>query len=169
MLIFEIDVSGKQQTRAGASDQTSNSLRLNGGEGFDSPQLSVSAFKVAGEKLEKHYRWNFPALEVGDRITIRVSEEGLPDKPTVVDTAPSSITKDEKALMTHEVRKLRSLTRKLVAQAVEEDAHQGDTRELYCSFCGKSRTEVDQLIAGPSASICNDCVSACVEIAKSKS
>lgn len=29
---------------------------------------------------------------------------------------------------------------------------------LACSFCGKSRTDVDKLIAGPSVYICNECI-----------
>lgn len=32
---------------------------------------------------------------------------------------------------------------------------------LYCSFCGKSQHEVQQLIAGPVASICDECVDLC--------
>jgi len=35
---------------------------------------------------------------------------------------------------------------------------------LYCSFCGKSQTEVAKLIAGPTVYICNECVSICNEI-----
>ena len=31
-------------------------------------------------------------------------------------------------------------------------------QKLCCSFCGKSRSEVDKLIAGPNAYICNECV-----------
>ncbi|CAM4087421.1 ATP-dependent Clp protease ATP-binding subunit ClpX [Mycobacterium basiliense] len=30
--------------------------------------------------------------------------------------------------------------------------------QIWCSFCGKSNTEVDQLVAGPGVQICNDCV-----------
>ncbi|MBP4081477.1 ATP-dependent Clp protease ATP-binding subunit ClpX [Aeromonas sp. MrichA-1] len=33
-----------------------------------------------------------------------------------------------------------------------------------CSFCGKSKLEVKQIIAGPSVAICNECVSLCLEI-----
>lgn len=33
-----------------------------------------------------------------------------------------------------------------------------------CSFCGKSRSEVLKLIAGPSCCICDECVSLCNEI-----
>lgn len=28
----------------------------------------------------------------------------------------------------------------------------------YCSFCGKGKSEVQRLIAGPSVYICNECV-----------
>jgi len=35
----------------------------------------------------------------------------------------------------------------------------------YCSFCGKSQNELDQIIAGPAPhDICNECVDICVEI-----
>lgn len=33
-----------------------------------------------------------------------------------------------------------------------------DNEKLSCSFCGKSRDQVDKLIAGPSVYICNECV-----------
>ena len=41
----------------------------------------------------------------------------------------------------------------------------GDSSKLHsCSFCGKQQTEVERLIAGPSAYICNECVLLCTEI-----
>jgi ATP-dependent protease Clp ATPase subunit len=36
--------------------------------------------------------------------------------------------------------------------------------ELHCSFCGKSQHDVQRLIAGPKAHICNECVDACIEV-----
>lgn len=33
-----------------------------------------------------------------------------------------------------------------------------DNKNLHCSFCGKNRSEVDKLIAGPSVYICNECI-----------
>ena len=39
--------------------------------------------------------------------------------------------------------------------------------EVHCSFCGKAQTDVAQLVAGPSAFICNECVSICNEIIES--
>jgi ClpX C4-type zinc finger len=34
----------------------------------------------------------------------------------------------------------------------------------HCSFCGKGDAEVEKLIAGPSARICNECVGLCIVI-----
>jgi hypothetical protein len=39
-----------------------------------------------------------------------------------------------------------------------------DTNSLRCSFCGKSRDQVQRLFAGPTVYICNECVAACNEI-----
>jgi hypothetical protein len=35
---------------------------------------------------------------------------------------------------------------------------------LRCSFCGKSDSEVDRLIAGPGVYICDECVRLCNEV-----
>lgn len=37
-----------------------------------------------------------------------------------------------------------------------------------CSFCGKKMDNVELLIAGPGACICNECVDLCVEILNEK-
>lgn len=39
---------------------------------------------------------------------------------------------------------------------------------LFCSFCGKHRNEVDQLISGPGVFICNNCVELCMDIVESE-
>ena len=36
-----------------------------------------------------------------------------------------------------------------------------DNKELHCSFCGKSESEVQKLISGPGVYICDECVSLC--------
>lgn len=41
---------------------------------------------------------------------------------------------------------------------------EGDSKLLYCSFCGKSQHEVRKLIAGPSVFICDECVELCNDI-----
>ena len=44
-----------------------------------------------------------------------------------------------------------------------------EKKEMRCSFCGKSKSEVKRLIVGPCGSfICNECVEQCVDIIDSE-
>lgn len=36
-----------------------------------------------------------------------------------------------------------------------------NNQELHCSFCGKSKSEVNRLIAGPGVYICDECIESC--------
>jgi ATP-dependent Clp protease ATP-binding subunit ClpX len=44
----------------------------------------------------------------------------------------------------------------------------GDKNNLYCSFCGKQKDEIETLIAGPGIYICNECVGMCNTILEDK-
>lgn len=46
----------------------------------------------------------------------------------------------------------------------KENDKSGDSKLLYCSFCGKSQHDVRKLIAGPSVFICDECVDLCNDI-----
>lgn len=37
-------------------------------------------------------------------------------------------------------------------------------KKLYCSFCGKSETEVAAIVTSPGANICDDCVLECSKL-----
>ena len=39
---------------------------------------------------------------------------------------------------------------------------------LYCSFCGKTNHEVENLIAGPTVFICNECIDLCTTLVKER-
>ncbi|MBC8493450.1 MAG: ATP-dependent Clp protease ATP-binding subunit ClpX [Candidatus Thioglobus sp.] len=39
-----------------------------------------------------------------------------------------------------------------------------DKKELSCSFCGKAKSEVERLIAGPGVYICNECIESCHDL-----
>ncbi len=39
-----------------------------------------------------------------------------------------------------------------------------DNKSIRCSFCGKHQEQVDRLIAGPGAYICNECIHLCMSI-----
>ena len=43
-------------------------------------------------------------------------------------------------------------------------AKHSDNDTIKCSFCGKSRDEVDRILAGPGVYICNECIQLCREI-----
>ena len=43
------------------------------------------------------------------------------------------------------------------------------TNELHCSFCGKNKSEVERLIAGPSVYICNECIGSCHNLIEEQS
>ncbi len=36
-----------------------------------------------------------------------------------------------------------------------------NTKELNCSFCGKAKSDVERLVAGPGVYICNECIESC--------
>jgi len=42
--------------------------------------------------------------------------------------------------------------------------HEDPNRPALCSFCGKSQSQIDKLIAGPGVYICNECVELCIDI-----
>ncbi len=51
-----------------------------------------------------------------------------------------------------------------MAERKRDDKSKSGSKELTCSFCGKSRSEVLKLIAGPGVFICNECITLCNEI-----
>ena len=39
-----------------------------------------------------------------------------------------------------------------------------EKKSIRCSFCGKHEDQVDRIIAGPGAYICNECVQLCMSL-----
>lgn len=39
-------------------------------------------------------------------------------------------------------------------------------QEVHCSFCGKSQSAVEKIIAGPKVYICNECIELCNDVLK---
>ncbi|MDO4564791.1 MAG: ATP-dependent Clp protease ATP-binding subunit ClpX [Clostridia bacterium] len=44
--------------------------------------------------------------------------------------------------------------------------YRDDFDKVCCSFCGKRRSEVSKMIAGPNVYICNECVELCIDIVR---
>ena len=55
-------------------------------------------------------------------------------------------------------------------RAIKRQRERGDTEARgkgdFCSFCGKEKSEVERLIAGPSVLICDECIAECNLILK---
>ena len=86
----------------------------------------------------------------------------------MVDDCDVRLTRDEIAQLRRVIWKLSKLTTECGhtrrrSTDGEQDNKAGEIT-VYCSFCGRSQDEVEQLIAGPSVYICSTCISLCVEI-----
>ena len=64
--------------------------------------------------------------------------------------------------MTREDRREARRAARLQGTPSDDDA-------LLCSFCGKSKRQVEKLIAGPNVYICDECVDLCNEILEEES
>ena len=88
----------------------------------------------------------------------------------MVDNSDATLTRDEIALLRRIIRKLKILAGERDHAGKKSTGNEPDNKAVditvYCSFCGRSQHEVEQLIAGPSVYICDACVSLCVELRK---
>ncbi len=50
----------------------------------------------------------------------------------------------------------------------DEEEDENPESEIYCSFCGKGNLEIDQMVSGDEAFICNECIELCSDIVKSE-
>lgn len=50
------------------------------------------------------------------------------------------------------------------AALAERHDRLSSNEDLSCSFCGKSQREINKLIAGPTVSICDECIDLCNDI-----
>jgi len=49
-------------------------------------------------------------------------------------------------------------------RSVLEFARKASRRRLRCSFCGRDEADVERLVRGASAHICDDCIAKCVTV-----
>ena len=54
------------------------------------------------------------------------------------------------------------------AKKYDQLAKLNNSREVSCSFCGKSQSAVKKIVAGPGVFICDECVEVCNEILNEK-
>ena len=90
-------------------------------------------------------------------------------RQTLVDDLDLKLTRDEQVLLSRIIRKLEILAIERNRARWRPIADEPSDITVYCSFCGRSQDEVEQLIAGPTVYICDACVSLCVEIQEDNS
>ena len=89
------------------------------------------------------------------------------------DDSDAALTREEIARLRRVIWKLSRLTterghtRRRSTDGVQDNEAEEIT--LYCSFCGRSQDEANQLIAGPTVYVCDARVSLCAEILKDRS
>jgi hypothetical protein len=59
---------------------------------------------------------------------------------------------------------LEGSLKQALADHWENEVSPREKREEVCSFCGKARSEVFNMVAGSSGFICNECIKLCSEI-----
>ena len=92
MIAFEVALSGTKACTAGVGD-----------EGMLTCILSYVASRreleldVGGSVDGTHMNWAMPPLKVGDTVTIRIVETGLPDQPTTSEAEdPGLVEREER-------------------------------------------------------------------------
>ncbi len=131
MIHFEILLNGKILCDASVSDEDQLETALVKLTGHDKPVLNVTVFSPSKKYLRKYSSWQSKVVGIGDEVTIKINE--IEDE---LDSYLDGADEDQR-----EKKELES--------------------NIFCSFCGKGNLEVDQMIAGETAFICNECIDFC--------
>jgi Zn finger protein HypA/HybF involved in hydrogenase expression len=65
-------------------------------------------------------------------------------------------------------KKKRSSFPAKLSKAIKKKLGEEADVEIRCSFCAKPDSEVEDIIAGPAAYICNECVSKCAQVMRER-
>ena len=169
-MYFEITVNDDLSTTTGADKHTSMVLQLrwNSGGQLEDPKLWVDSFKARDDDIERHYKWDIGHLCAGDELRIRLLERGDASPPSKIDGKRPPFFKDEEILMGKAITNLKQAMAALENIDWEKEQSRRDFLfpgdKTVCSFCGKDKSEVVGLVAGPSVSICNECVLLSVQV-----
>lgn len=131
---FEVLVNGKLITDATVGIADQLEINLASVTGQDGAVLAVTAFLPDAPKRDSYVHTRDTVISPGDTVTI--SLEAVKGAAQTQVKAPSAESEDETSA---------------------EPA-------MTCSFCGKTNLDVEKIVAGANAFICNECVALCHEI-----
>lgn len=155
-------------------------IRLEAHNQRDTLQLSAEAKLEGGHAVIDHVRWDFNELPVGSTIEmISMTNAGLTDRFDPPDAAvplPSVEGESELALALAQLEDQQAAHHRKVALAELQQAAEQlgelspsdpyDEVTKCCSFCGRSRLEVNRMVASMTASMCDACIRDASELIK---
>jgi hypothetical protein len=134
MKCFEVTINGKTICTAGIED------------GVLSAILSYAKRRIISSEGSEDQ-----ALEINESLDIRVG--GLED------IEPGASAHVE--WLVQEISVGDEIRIKIIDSTTCDEPTSKEITYVECAFCGKKQSEVQKLIAGPSAHICNECVGNC--------
>ena len=131
---FEVLVNGKLSTDATVSIADQLEINLVSLTGQEGAVLAVTAFMPDGPKRDSYVHTKNTVLSPGDTVTI--SLEAVREAASTQIRGPGAESEDETST----------------------------DPAMTCSFCGKTNLDVEKIVAGSNAFICNECVAMCHEL-----
>jgi hypothetical protein len=149
-------------------------VSLEGQNQRDTLQIRAEATLIGGESIIEQLRWDFDEIPVGSTVELTsmpdsdVASRFDPPDAATRQARPESLVKPVQAIevdVDFERDAVLAELQKVADQLARrnpEDPHEDITR--YCYFCGRSRLEVNRMVASPKASICDSCIHDAVEL-----
>ena len=124
------------------------------------PFIVVSGDLHADFGWYEHQVWGTQWLNIGDEVTVRVTEGEAADEP--IERHKIDYEETKRGLRRHP---RSGVLQRAVDHLLQRTSSGGEKEPpRYCSFCGKAPEEVRATISGPAVFICNECVRLCVDI-----
>src|SRR3954467_12332524 len=128
MRCFEVTINDKIIGVIGHADAPAMFASLEASRDVDPVRLECTALLPDRDGKAVYGTWGSHELALGDTLRIRIVESEQADRPTIV------------------------------VHGVGEEGGTTDAQWPFCSFCGKSAAEVQSMVGGRRAYICDGCI-----------
>ena len=129
-------------------------------------EVSAGGASETVNNIFESFSWGNQNLKTGDTVMIKIIDCANPDIPIEIDEDNVEEGINELENKIAEMTAKYRLKAELEGTAFLEDEIIPDG--IYCSFCGKEKSEIAKMVGGPSVNICNECVSTCNDIIEGK-
>lgn len=169
MKAFELCVNGKLVAVIGRDGADNFNVGVTYKPNGDRSEISATSYASNSlERWSESCSWGQQQLVIGDEVTITFIEAQSADKPLEITKRNNEKDFDEYMERIDEMVAKMKIRMELEGEEVVLGPKSSKDK-LFCSFCGKSKDEVDRLIKGPgNVGICDECVSICQELVVDK-